>query len=327
MKGCFREWGWMLVLITGLGWVAGCGQRREANSQPEPEWVLEVGVSRLTSESFRQEWERMVVRRQGVVTRDEAVSAVVSEWMAFEAARASGFLDSAEMQAEWRRLVGTRYREQQQGLKRAELGSADLSEESIRAEYALTEDRWEKPETQLVGSFSRSLPGKALEGKKEELRGMVDGWRESVLAHPDPRARFAELCRLYSEDAGTRYFGGESGWLTRSQRDERWGEAAGKAVDALRGLGEVTPVIEVGGRLCFFQLRGVRERTVRPLGEVAGVLRTERLRRWDGKVEQAVAADLASSVPVKTNLVVLGRVEPPAEVHPAGAPPPKMMEH
>lgn len=320
------EWSRLLVLLTGVWWLAGCEQPRQPKARQEPEWVLGVGDSMLTPEDFRQEWERLVAQRQGGVLRDEVVSAMVSEWMAYEAARMSGFADTAEMQAEWRRLVGTRYRERQQGLKRAEMGPADLSEESIRAEYAMTEDRWERPETKLVGCFSRLLPAKASEEKREEVRAMVEGWRESVVTHQDPRARFAELCRLHSEDAVTRYFAGESGWLIRSQRRERWGDAAGDAVDALGGLGEVTPVIEVAGRLCVFQLRGVRERTVRPLGEVAGRLRAERVQRWEEMVDRAVAGELALRVVVKTNQAVLGRVEPPVEVNPAGAPPPKMME-
>ena len=89
----------------------------------------------------------------------------------------------------------------------------------------------------------------------------------------------------------------------------------------------MTSIVESGGLLLFFQLRGVRERSVRPLGEVAGILRAERIRRWEDAVSRAVAADLASSIQVRTNQLALEGVEAPVPENPAAAPPPQMIEY
>ena len=186
---------------------------------------------------------------------------------------------------------------------------------------------WERPEARLIGCFSASLPARASEDRRREIRAMVEGWRESVRTNAEPVSSFAELCRRHSEDAATRYFGGESGWLTRPQWAGRWGGAAGDAIGGLPAVGEVTSIVESGCLLLFFQLRGVRERSVRPLGEVAGILRAERIRRWEDAVSRAVAADLASSIQVRTNQLALEGVEAPVPENPAAAPPPQMIEY
>ncbi len=300
------------------------GRQKTENISDEPDWVLKIGNSYISPEDFQAEWERLTRLRQKLPSRQEVVDQLYQEWIGYEAARSSGFMETESMQREIRRLVSSAYKKELIRREREEVGDPDLSENSLRAEFEASKAEWTQPARYLVGWLPWSVPEKGSEEKREENLTRLANWREAVAQHNQPRQKFAELCRLHSEDPTTRYFGGELGWKSEDQLRRELGDSAVDALVKLKETGEVTEVIEFPGRAAFFQLRGYAASQVRPFAEVQPALRDRRIREVESRIDTAVQNDLESRVLIQTDPAKLEKLKAPEFVSPESQAPAPM---
>lgn len=287
----------------------------------EPEWAMKIGKISIEPDDFSSEWQRKVDLLQKPLSQEDFVDILYEEWMGFEAARVSGFLESEDMQRDIRQLVGSKYKRVLLDRKRNELKGPDLSDPSLRAEYNLQQERWTRPAGYLIGWLTWESSEKAQPEKIVEAETKVKSWRDMVDQHADPKSKFAELCRMHSSDSISRYFGGELGWKNEDELRSEFGQAADNILD-LKNVGEVTPVTRIGNLLMFFQLRGYRESSLRPFAEVIPVIRDERIRESELKIETAMRSDLTQMAPIKKNPSVLSKIESPKPPKPIESPGP-----
>lgn len=295
-----------------------------ASRPSESPWVLKIGSTLISPAVFKSEWERLTKLRQKRVSRQEVIDQLYQDWLGYEAARSSGFLESEVIKREIRRLVGSAYKKELILRQREEVGGADLSEDSLIAEFESQLAEWTRPAKYLVGWLTFSVPEKGTEVKRMESLNKLSGWRESVASHAMPRQKFAELCRLHSEDPTTRYFSGELGWKSEDQLRNELGNKAVDAILKLNEVGEMTEVIEYPGSGAFFQLRGYSASQVRPFAEVQPALRDRRIRGNEVKVENAIKKDLESRVALQTNPKELEQLQAPEFVSPESQTPAPM---
>lgn len=299
-------------------------QQKIESISDEPDWVLKIGNSYISPEDFQAEWERLTRLRQKLPSSQEVMNQLYQDWVGYEAARSSGFMETESMQREIRRLVSSAYKKELIRREREEVGDPDLSENSLRAEFEASEAEWTQPARYLVGWLPWSVPEKGSDEKREENLARLANWREAVAQHNQPRQKFAELCRLHSEDPTTRYFGGELGWKSEAQLRSELGDSAVDALLRLKETGEVTEVIEFTGRAAFFQLRGYAASQVRPFAEVQPALRDRRIRDAESRIETAVRKDLESRVLLQTDPSKLEKLKAPEFVSPESQAPAPM---
>jgi hypothetical protein len=290
----------------------------------ESDWALKIGNHPISALDFKSEWERLTKLRQKQTSQKEVIDQLYQEWLGYEAARSSGFLESEAIQREIRRLVGSAYKKELIRRQREEAGDTNLSEASLKAEFESQIAEWTRPAKFLVGWLTCSVPEKGTDVKRMENLNKILGWREAVVSHTQPRQKFAELCRLYSEDPTTRYFSGELGWKSEDQLRNELGDKVVDSILKLNEVGELTEVIEFPGSAAFFQLRGYSASQVRPFAEVQPALRDRRIRENESKIEGAVKKDLESRVMLQTNSKLLEQLQAPEFISPESQAPAPM---
>jgi hypothetical protein len=311
-----------LSLVFMLWMFGGCGQR----DTPPSEWVVQVGTQRVSTVSFQREWERRQALQERPLQPVDVIGGVVSDWQAYLAASSLGIMDDPELQLAIRKVVANRAREVlSKKLSKPEWESS-VGPEEIEAGYRGQASRWEKPAAWNLAWLVASVSPKAQSDRRVAVRDRVEEYRKQVLASGDPKATFAVLCSQHSDDAATRYLGGELGWLTHEQLASRLGADGLKGLAGLAATNRLSSLIETSNRMTLLFLIGHRPVQMRPLDEVAPQIRSEIERGRDAAQKKALEQELYRLVPVKTNLAALSgitRPSPPTNRPAAPSPMPK----
>lgn len=115
-------------------------------------------------------------------------------------------------------------------------GLPEITESEMRAYYEQNKSRYVMPARVQVSHILIEAPAGASASRRDEARAKAEAIAKRLAADP---ARFAEVAKNESEDAGTAGEGGRLGWITKGS----WPEALENAVFALK-KGEVSGAVE-----------------------------------------------------------------------------------
>lgn len=298
---------WAVAVMALVVAVSGCRKPE----QPPPEWVVQVGTQQVTTASFQREWQRRQALQERPVQPADMVGAVVSDWQAYLAAGPLGIMDDPEVQQSIRRVVASRAREVLTKRIGKPEWEAPVAPQEIEAIYRGQTSRWEKASAWNLAWLVASVSPKAQPDRRAVVRDRMEEYRRQVLASADPKATFAVLCSQHSDDAPTRYLGGEMGWLTRTQLAGRLSPECLDQLSMLSASNRISTVIESSNRMILLFQLGFRPVQMRPLDEVAAQIRGEIERGRDASRKRALELELNRLVPVKTNLTTLAGLTPP----------------
>lgn len=119
-----------------------------------------------------------------------------------------------------------------------------INESDLRAFYDQNKSRYMRPGRSNVSHIQLSVPADATPEQREDIRKQAQAIAEQASAEP---AKFAELAKAKSQDAGTAANGGQLGWITRGT----WPAEIETAVFALK-QGQVSGAVEVSGNFHIF---------------------------------------------------------------------------
>jgi parvulin-like peptidyl-prolyl isomerase len=145
--------------------------------------------------------------------------------------------------------------------------------------------------------------------------------RTIALGLPQDTRGFGEHAMTYSEEATSRFKGGDIGWLEAGTSASRWPDAVVKAGFALKNNGDTSDVIETPEGFYLLKKIDAREPTVRSLdGRLRSTLESALLKEKRSAIEVGLKQQWDESLNVRIHNDVLGALRFQSPKDPAEAP-------
>ncbi len=266
-----------MLRCLGLGIVlvcatVGCRKAPESNTPPltvVTNVLAQVEDGVITVAQFEAELARRAQRGSGRVSSPQDREALLEEMVRFEVmyarAIAAGLDRDPEMAQRIRRMVVARYEEQHQA--EAEKTPAPTATE-VDAYYREHLAEFIQPEKVRGAVLLLKVSPKATEEKKQEAMRRAEGIRAEAIQQAAAQPSFGDLARQHSEDAATRYRGGDGGWIARDQKGFFWPKEVVEGLFALGAPGEIGPVIRTPDGLYVIKLMERTAAAAAPLDQV-----------------------------------------------------------
>ena len=302
------------VCVAGIAFgIIGCGTKsKEARQTPETasNVVATVEGAPITGTSLREEWGKAIRGRTTAaevkVARDVALEGLIRTEAIYAQAKASGFDQTPEMQSRIKAMVVAQFKERQW---KPSLTTVDPGE--IKAYYDSHKGEYATPAMVRGSVIYISAPSKA--DAEREARARQDA--ESVLELARGAAAvqdYKAVVSKYSSDPGTRYSGGDTGWLVPGSDIVN-----PEIVDALSKLpkqGLFAPLVRTSNHWCIVKLLDLKGPATKSLAEVGESIRTKILHRRKAGEEIEFSNRMVAGLKVFINKAELDAVSPPVNL-------------
>lgn len=266
----------LLRVHSGLGafaaamLLAGCSEK----PAPRPVVLAKVGDHEITEADFKWEVERRQKTGQTLSDRVGVIQDLMLHESLLQRARSSGLDLEPAVKRELGNLLIGKLMERE---LRQKLDAVTVSPEEIQAYYASNTVEYTRPAVVRLAVLKLELDPKAGEVRVEEVRKRMGEARGKVLAAP-PRGRgpanngFGAYAVDYSDDAASRYRGGDLGWIEMDRLPPRWPRQVLEAGIALP-LGQISEVILLSDGAYLVTKTDRREALVAPLADMEASIR------------------------------------------------------
>ncbi|MEO7794255.1 MAG: peptidylprolyl isomerase [Thermoanaerobaculia bacterium] len=292
---------------------------------PKPPAVVlaRVGEEAITVEEFRAEMARRGGRLPGqfstVEQRQALLDEVIQERVALQMARQEGLDQDEEYRSTIARMLTTQYLRAHLD---PQLAAIEVTSEEIAAFYEAHREEFLTPERIRAAWIFLAVSAKADAAQVEKTRQRLVAARDEATKLPDSTRNFGEIAKRYSEDAATRYVGGEMGWLYAGQAESyRWGPALVNAAFALPVPGALSEIQrhEKG----WYLLKLVEREAAKPapIEKLAPGIRSRIQKERREAVRASFYAELLAGTRVSIDAARLAAIAPLSSAEPAPAPP------
>lgn len=294
---------------------SGCGPRSSPDKPAASADVVAVVGDRAVTKA---ELEAELARSGPDLPRAQVVEALVRRKLLLAKAQAEGFDQSAELRAEWERLVANRYQERNSPVV-TDKPAVPVSDAEVEARYRTAQARWTLPEQirarMLFLHISPKADAAARAARRQEAEALFARWQKS----DDTGA--AALARESSEDQSARYRGGDTGLLTPEKAAAEFDAPVMDAWLKLREPGN-SALVETPRGFFLVRLSSRAAASVRPLAEVRDVIRQELAAEMKAKSEEDFWTGLKSGVAIQINQAAVDSIQLAARTNRAGTAPP-----
>ena len=284
--------------------------------------VARVGNQWIGQDALEREMGAEMVRRPGPASqvRTQALESLIQFEVLYARAQAAGMDKDAESIQKFRRWVVSRY-ETHAGPNLDKLSPP--SDDAIRAYYEAHLEKFEQPAKVRTAILSVKVPRKADTERRNSARSRLEALR--VLENlPSVEKGFGDLARIHSEDAPSRYRGGDQGWQTPSQVKAHWGEAVAVTLDELKEPGQLSAVVEHPEGFCLVRLMERKPASQETLASVrdriSWALRKQQELEAQAAFQKSARDGLSIEVFPEAVEAVAVPPEPPASKPPSGVP-------
>ncbi|MCC5790654.1 MAG: peptidyl-prolyl cis-trans isomerase [Opitutales bacterium] len=258
--------------------IPACGQKEEIEAEVVPDdAIARVGEVWITTADVD-----LVLQTGRARDADTARQQIIDELLLAHAAMEAGLNQTPEFRATWRQMLAGRIRDASMD---ALSSPTDAQLETLHAQQI---ERFTEPERKAIAVLRRQF---------EEVEGA-----SAVAALEEARKRFAERepelaqtgfgpeAARYSDEPDTRFNGGLCGWIQRDQTHFLLPPEVIAAAFELSDIGDLSPVVMANDAAWLLLLTNQRPATIRPVTEVADLLRIE----WYQAQQQRAFEDLLS---------------------------------
>lgn len=314
-----------LAVVWSLFLVAPLASEGAPAADAGPTVLARAGDVTIDVEEFRAEMARRGGHVPGAYATVEQRRALLDEMIQSRAlalaAIAAGYDRDPEFRAAVERMLGTRYLREHLD---EQLSNVSVSEDEIAAFYESHRDEYLTPARARAAWVLIRVPRKATPEAVEKARERAEAAREEALALPGTERNLGDVARRLSEDAATRYTGGEIGWIYESQGESyRLGPEFVHEVFALSGPGSLSPVLRHELGFYFLKLVEREGAAPAPLEKMAPGIRSRLLKQKQEATRAAFFARLLGGTQIAIDESALAAIQPlaPAE-KPEREPPP-----
>ncbi|MDY0341506.1 MAG: peptidyl-prolyl cis-trans isomerase [Coriobacteriia bacterium] len=277
----------LLLLVTATG----CWRREE--TPPEPAPLARVGNAVITSADVVAEAQRLRDAGHPATEAKAVLQALIEREAMLQEASASTGVNAPAARRERENLLLSQWLEH---TLQAEKRQAALTDDELRTFYEANITEFSHPARVRLAILHRK-PDHGTESSAETLTAALRQARQSFLDDPAGATRngripgFGAIAVEASEDASSRYRGGDLGWLDTGRNDYRWPAeviAAGFALPT----GGISDVYATESGLYIVMNQDQRKAHTTPFEEVAATLRRRLLRIKHDEIEASFKSNL-----------------------------------
>jgi peptidyl-prolyl cis-trans isomerase C len=313
-----------VVGLTLLGSV-GCGKREGASAPAGPPPLARVGDGVITEKDFELEARRRAEAGRPATDKSALLQDMIQREVMLQKAKSDDSMKDPEVQRSLENQVLTHWLD---GTLQQAKNHVTVNDDELRAAYEADLASHTRPATIRVAMLYRKVNASDAPEERENVRAALLAARDAYLRDPAAATQggrisgFGALAADASEDAVSRYRGGDIGWHQPGQESYRWPKPVMEAAFALN-RGKPSEVIEFEDGLYVVMKSDERPAFVTPFEEAKVTMRRRMIRDKQAAVESQFRSNLMSSVRIEINHEILGRMELPrgaASEKPALAP-------
>lgn len=231
----------------------------------------------------------------------------VERLVALERARELGLDQDIELKRQWENLLVGRLRETE---IEAKLRDVAVTDEEIREYYERNLRAYTRPAQLQLALLYLSVPARADDEARAAVRQRMEEARKLALDLPANTRGFGGQAMTYSEEATSRFKGGDIGWLDAGAPAYRWPDEVMKAGFALAQKGDLSDVIETADGFYLLKKLDSREAVVRSLeGRMRATLENSLLNEKRAAIETQLKQSWKSSNTVTVHEDILNSLE------------------
>ncbi len=304
------ETGMRLAMMAGLvvALAAGCGKKEEAASSDavapvEPSPLARVGDRVISEEDFNREVERRLATGRPARDPAEVLDDMIERETLLLQAEQAGVEDDPEVKRAVENQLLSSWLEQT--LQR-EKNAVSVSDEELRAAYEADFDTYRRPAMIRVAMMFRQAPSTMREEARAAIRDELAAARAEFLQDPAAATQngrisgFGSVAAQASEDAVSRYRGGDIGWHQADREAYRWPVDIMQTAFALPA-GQPSDVIATDDGFYVVMKSGEQAEQVTPFEEAKVLMRRRMIREKQEAVEAAFHARIKQGVDVEIN--------------------------
>lgn len=296
--------------------LAGCGKKETAPAPAAPPPLAKVGDREISEQDFAAEVKRRADAGRPVSDKSTLLQEMVEREVMLQKAQTDEAMKDPEVQRSVENQLLTQWLE---GSLQKAKNEVTVTDEELRAAYESDLAAHTRPAMIRVAMLYRKASGS--EAERENIRASLLAARDAYLRDPAAATQggrvtgFGALAADASEDAVSRYRGGDIGWHQPGQEKYRHPVAVMNAAFAL-DKGGASDLIEIGDDWYVVMKSDERPAVTTPFEEARITMRRRMIREKQQAVEVQFKSNLMSSVSVEINQEILGRLELPAETAP-----------
>ena len=262
----FRNLIYSAFVLTLAGISVSC--KREVPVPENPDELVRMGDISITVQDLEREVQ--LCKKEGRPFASEQV--LLERMVAFNAqaqrARALGLDKDPTVERRIEKILVA-------ALHEKECSEADekVSEEELKAAYDADIAKYTRSAMDRFAMLYLELEKSSSDGKHAEVRKRMEEARDKSVSQMDQKSAghatkgFGKLSLTYSDDAVSRYRGGDIGWSRRDMPSQRVPSAVWK-IGVVLDKGEMSEILEVSGGLYLIMKTDFRAASVMPYDRV-----------------------------------------------------------
>jgi peptidyl-prolyl cis-trans isomerase C len=304
------------MLLAGMA-AGGCGKKAPPTAEPAP--LARVGDVAITEEDFAFEVRRRQETGRPLGDSQTILKELIERQAMLQKAERSEIMQDPAIRRE---LENKQLGQWLDRSLQVERDAVRVTDDDLRAHYDAHPEAFTHPEMSRLAMLYRQVSLRDPEETKAALRAELEQGRAAFLADPAAATQngqmpgFGAVAAQFSEDPGSRYRGGDLGWLEESSGEHRQPAAVIETGLAL-APGAVSEVISAADGLYVVMKSDRRPARVAPFDEVAPALRRQLIRLKQEEVERRFMSNLMAEAKIEINPDKAARLALPPAVVPA----------
>jgi parvulin-like peptidyl-prolyl isomerase len=291
------------VLLLAQSWFAGCSPKEEIETDPV---VIHFGDQLIRLSELQMELDAWTEQGAMSVSLDQFAVQYVERLKALAEARTLGLDQDVELRHQYENLLIGRLKQQQ---LQGQLAALEISDQDIEVYYDSNLDRYTKEGQVRVALLYLSASDKLDEERRLAIKERLEVVPSLIDEIPSEARGFGAYAMEYSEEATSRFKGGDIGWMQSGAISYRWPKSVVQAAFALQSVGNLSPVIEAVDGFYLLMMLDSRDTQVRPLD---ASLRTSIHRKLFNQertnLTESIQAEWGMDTPVQVNETALSQL-------------------
>jgi peptidyl-prolyl cis-trans isomerase C len=270
--------------------------------------AMKIGKRDVRLSELQAEIEFLRAKRNpAAASREAFLDATIERRVALERALELGLDQDPELRRQWENLLIGRLRSAE---IETNLRDNAVTDAEIEDFFKRNQDTYTSPARLNLALLFLAVPQRADDAARADTRKRMEEARAIALELPQATRGFGEHAMTYSEEATSRFKGGDIGWLEAGASAYRWPDEVVKAAFALNDIGDISEVIEAKDGFYLIKKLDAREPVVRSLdGRLRATLENALLKEKRVELEARLKQQWHASHPVTNHEDVLKSLE------------------
>jgi len=246
-------------------------------------------------------------RIPSAASREAFLESCVERLVALEKARELELDQDIELRRQWENLLIGRLKKTALDTKLVDLTATD---DEIKAYYERNKASYSKPAQVHLALLFLGAPKHSDEDARQAIRQRMDEARALATELADGARGFGAHAMTYSEEATSRFKGGDIGWMQAGEAKYRWPAVVVETGFALAEKGDLSDVIATDEGFYLLKKLDSREAVVRSLdGRLRSSLENALLKEKRMAIQSGLQDGWKASFPVTANDEVLSNLK------------------